>query len=118
IGGYSLSDQLTDMFNDTAIPGCVDNNSKQIPASNPQNRANFISSLWSAPGRDPSTDPAILAAYPFDGVDIDFEPNGNHWGSTSLTTGPCYKPVTPQIIQNYAQFLKDLKAALTAHQPG
>ena len=110
IGGYSLSDQLTDLLNDTAIAGCTDNG-VQIPASSPTARTAFINSMWLGP--DP-----ILKNYKFDGVDMDFEPNGNHWSSESLPSGACYQPVSDQIIQNYAQFLVDLKGALTSKQPG
>jgi chitinase len=109
IGGYSLSDPITDLMNDTAIPGCKDND-VQIPASSAAKRAAFITSMWTGP--DP-----MLTNYQFDGVDVDFEPNGNHWGTSSLPVGSCYKPVSPQIVQNYSQFLVNLKAALNLNQP-
>lgn len=123
IGGYSLSDQLRDLMDDEPTPGCnvywqqsSPTNPQPLPTGSHALRQRFIDSLW---GIGTSTVQwPLLKNHQFDGVDIDFEPNGNHWGSETASTDPCYPKVSANIIQNYAQFLVDLKTALTTQQPG
>lgn len=48
----------------------------------------------------------------WDGIDIDWEPNGNQW--TLPNAGQLNLSVTKNDLQNYLQFLTDLKVALCA----